>query len=128
MIQRLELQNWRAYDRLDLEFGPGATFVVASNGIGKTSLIMAAAWGIFGDIAGVKGADEIRVWRVGEAIHANIPRSVVKEPPVIDHRPGAHAPVPEKGRTARRRSWTPIAACTERSTASGLDWMSSVQW
>jgi DNA repair exonuclease SbcCD ATPase subunit len=60
MIGRLRLQNWRAYDSLDLELGPGATFVVASNGIGKTSLIMAAAWGIFGDIAGVKGADEIR--------------------------------------------------------------------
>jgi DNA repair exonuclease SbcCD ATPase subunit len=60
MIQRLELQNWRAYDRLDLELGPGATFVVASNGIGKTSLIMAAAWGIFGDTAGVEGANEIR--------------------------------------------------------------------
>jgi DNA repair exonuclease SbcCD ATPase subunit len=68
MIQRLQLQNWRAYDRLDLELGPGATFVVASNGIGKTSLIMAAAWGIFGDIAGVKGADEIR----GEAGSATV--------------------------------------------------------
>src|SRR5262249_58299962 len=68
MIQRLELQNWRAYDRLDLELGPGATFVVASNGTGKTSLIMAAAWGIFGDIAGVKGADEIR----GEAESATV--------------------------------------------------------
>jgi hypothetical protein len=43
------------------------------------------------------GADEIRVWRVGEVIHANIARSVVKEPPVIDHRPGIHAPVPERG-------------------------------
>jgi DNA repair exonuclease SbcCD ATPase subunit len=60
MIQRLELQNWRAYDHLDLELGPGATFLVASNGIGKTSLIMGAAWGIFGDIAGVRGVDEIR--------------------------------------------------------------------
>jgi DNA repair exonuclease SbcCD ATPase subunit len=60
MIQRLELQNWRAYDRLDFELGPGATFVVASNGIGKTSLVMGAAWGIFGDIAGVRGVDEIR--------------------------------------------------------------------
>jgi DNA repair exonuclease SbcCD ATPase subunit len=68
MIQRLQLQNWRAYDRLDLELGPGATFVVASNGIGKTSLIMAAAWGIFGDIAGVKGADEIR----GDAEQATV--------------------------------------------------------
>ena len=60
MIQRLRLQNWRAYDSLDVELGPGATFIVASNGIGKTSLIMAAAWGVFGDIAGVKGSDEIR--------------------------------------------------------------------
>src|SRR5262249_60945185 len=68
MIQRLELQNWRAYDRLDLELGPGATFVVASNGIGKTSLIMAAAWGIFGDVAGVEGANEIR----GEAETATV--------------------------------------------------------
>ncbi len=68
MIQRLELRNWRAYDRLDLELGPGATFVVASNGIGKTSLIMAAAWGIFGDMAGVKGVDEIR----GEAETATV--------------------------------------------------------
>jgi DNA repair exonuclease SbcCD ATPase subunit len=68
MIQRLQLQNWRAYDRLDLELGPGATFLVASNGIGKTSLIMAAAWGIFGDIAGVSGADEIR----GEAEQATV--------------------------------------------------------
>jgi DNA repair exonuclease SbcCD ATPase subunit len=68
MIQRLELQNWRAYDRLDLELGPGATFVVASNGIGKTSLIMAAAWGIFGDVAGVKGVEEIR----GQAERATV--------------------------------------------------------
>ncbi|MGH2759283.1 MAG: ATP-binding protein, partial [Actinomycetota bacterium] len=60
MIQRLRLRNWRAYDSLDVELGPGATFIVASNGIGKTSLIMAAAWGVFGDIAGVKGVDEIR--------------------------------------------------------------------
>lgn len=60
MIERLRLQNWRAYDNLDIELGPGATFIAASNGVGKTSLIMAAAWGVFGDIAGVTGADEIR--------------------------------------------------------------------
>ena len=28
---------------------------------------------------------EIRLWRVGHAIHANIPRSVVRQPTVIDH-------------------------------------------
>lgn len=36
--------------------------------------------------------EEIRVWRVGEAIHANIPRSVVKQPPIINHRPTAPSP------------------------------------
>ena len=68
MIRRLQLQHWRAYDRLDLELGPGATFIVASNGTGKTSLIMAAAWGIFGDIAGVTGVEEIR----GDAERATV--------------------------------------------------------
>ncbi len=60
MIRRLQLRNWRAYENLDLELGPGATFVVASNGIGKTSLIMGASWGLFGDAARVAAASEIR--------------------------------------------------------------------
>jgi DNA repair exonuclease SbcCD ATPase subunit len=60
MIRRLQLRNWRAYENLDLELGPGATFVVASNGIGKTSLIMGACWGLFGDAAQVNAANEIR--------------------------------------------------------------------
>ena len=60
MIRRLQLRNWRAYENLDLELGPGATFVVASNGIGKTSLIMGAGWGLFGDATRVDAANEIR--------------------------------------------------------------------
>lgn len=60
MIRRLRLRNWRAYENLDLELGPGATFVVASNGIGKTSLVMGAGWGLFGDAAHVDAAKEIR--------------------------------------------------------------------
>ena len=60
MIRRLQLRNWRAYENLDLELGPGATFVVASNGIGKTSLIMGASWGLFGDATPVNAAKEIR--------------------------------------------------------------------
>ncbi|MDQ3952690.1 MAG: AAA family ATPase [Actinomycetota bacterium] len=60
MIRRLLLRNWRAYENLDLELGPGATFVVASNGIGKTSLIMGAGWALFGDAAQVDAVKEIR--------------------------------------------------------------------
>src|SRR5918999_385513 len=60
MIRRLQLHNWRAYENLDLELGPGATFVVAANGIGKTSLIMGAAWGLFGEASGVDAVQQIR--------------------------------------------------------------------
>jgi DNA repair exonuclease SbcCD ATPase subunit len=60
MIRRLQLNNWRAYEKLDLELGPGATFVVAANGIGKTSLIMGAGWGLFGDASRVNAVEQIR--------------------------------------------------------------------
>ena len=49
MIERVELVGWRAYERLDLAFEPGTTFVIARNGVGKTSLIEALLWGFFGD-------------------------------------------------------------------------------
>jgi hypothetical protein len=32
---------------------------------------------------------EIRLWRVAHAVHANIPRSVVRQPSIIEHRPAA---------------------------------------
>jgi DNA repair exonuclease SbcCD ATPase subunit len=60
MIRRLRLRSWRAYEDLDLELGPGATFVVASNGIGKTSLIMGVSWGLFGDASQVDPVEQIR--------------------------------------------------------------------
>lgn len=60
MIRRLRLRSWRAYENLDLELGPGATFVVASNGIGKTSLIMGAGWGLFGEASRINAVDEVR--------------------------------------------------------------------
>ena len=49
MIRRLTLQNWRTYEDITLDLGPGTTFIVAPNGIGKTSLMEAAAWAVFGD-------------------------------------------------------------------------------
>ena len=93
MIRSLRLTNWRAYDKLDLELGPGATFVVASNGIGKTSLIMGAAWGLFGEASGVKGVDEIR----GDAAGATV-EVVLRLPSGIDA--AITRTVNPKGRTA----------------------------
>ena len=37
---------------------------------------------------------EIRLWRVAHAIHANIPRSVVRQPALIEHHPDGEVPPP----------------------------------
>jgi DNA repair exonuclease SbcCD ATPase subunit len=51
MIRRLTLRNWRNYEDITVKFEAGTTFVVASNGVGKTSLVEAARWALFGMIA-----------------------------------------------------------------------------
>jgi DNA repair exonuclease SbcCD ATPase subunit len=48
VIRRLTLQNWRAYENLELDFRPGATFVVAPNGVGKSSIVEGARFALFG--------------------------------------------------------------------------------
>ncbi len=60
MITRVLLRHWRGYEKLSLEFGPGLTFVIADNGVGKTSLVNGVAWAIFGDDSGVDGDAAIR--------------------------------------------------------------------
>lgn len=53
MIRHVHLRQWRSYDTLDLDFEPGTTFVVAPNGVGKTSLVLGLAWALFGEHARV---------------------------------------------------------------------------
>jgi DNA repair ATPase RecN len=68
MIRRLHVAGWRAFDRLSLDLQPGVTCVVAENGIGKTSLIEAASWGLYGALSGIDaraasrfGEEQVRV-------------------------------------------------------------------
>ncbi len=60
MIHRLLLQNWRSFERLDLSFESGTTFVVAPNGVGKSSLVLGLAWAVFGDHSNVDSKSCIR--------------------------------------------------------------------
>lgn len=48
MIRNIRLVNWRAYQELDLALTRPVTFFVAPNGVGKTSLVEAVRWGLFG--------------------------------------------------------------------------------
>jgi DNA repair exonuclease SbcCD ATPase subunit len=48
VIRRVSIANWRAYEQLELELSKPVTFIVAPNGVGKTSLFEAVRWAIFG--------------------------------------------------------------------------------
>lgn len=46
MITAVHLENWRAYKSFTLNLEPGTTFLVAPNGVGKTSFIEAVQWAL----------------------------------------------------------------------------------
>lgn len=60
MIGHLSLRHWRSYDTLDLDLGSGTTFVVAPNGVGKTSLVLGLAWALYGEHANIDPRSCIR--------------------------------------------------------------------
>jgi len=55
MITSMSVRNWKAYDELSVDLSQGTTFLVARNGVGKTSFIEAILWGLLG--SGASGID-----------------------------------------------------------------------
>jgi len=72
-IERLQLQDYRCFDSIDIDFHPRLTVLIASNGAGKTSILDAIAVG-FGPYVGAFdegvgahfGPEDIRLSRVRE--------------------------------------------------------------
>lgn len=54
MIDRVKMLNWRAYEKYEIQFEPGITFIMGANGIGKTSVLEAIAYALTGEPATVK--------------------------------------------------------------------------
>lgn len=75
MIRSVKLEGWKAFDYLEFEPSEGVTFVVARNGVGKSSLLQGIAWAVFGDRSGIN-AEVMR--RAG---HAHTSTSVVLDMP-----------------------------------------------
>jgi DNA repair exonuclease SbcCD ATPase subunit len=46
VITTVHLENWRAYKSFSIDLQPGTTFLVAPNGVGKTSFIEAVQWAL----------------------------------------------------------------------------------
>jgi DNA repair exonuclease SbcCD ATPase subunit len=59
VIRKLALTNWRNYEDVEIDLKDGTTFVVASNGVGKSSLVEAARFALFG-LASADAASPIR--------------------------------------------------------------------
>lgn len=73
MITHVQIRNWRNYEELDLDLRPGATFIVAANGVGKTSLVEAVRWAIFGLVNGGSSPHEaVRAGATDAAVEVTI--------------------------------------------------------
>ena len=65
-LHRLHLVNFRQHRDTDIEFGPGLTGIIGPNGTGKSTLLEAIAWAIYGMEAARGTRDSIR-WRRAKA-------------------------------------------------------------
>lgn len=102
MITRLQLRRWRSFDHVAVNFEPGTTFVVAPNGVGKTSLLLGLTWALFGERSHVDAAACVRLGHasaeatvtlaIGHGGHLTIARTVTTTGrTTVDYRDGEAA-------------------------------------
>ncbi len=68
LIREVHIKNWRSHAESKLAFGPGTNVIIGRNGAGKTSVLDAIYFGLFGALPGKKkyGAVLRRGTRSGE--------------------------------------------------------------
>jgi len=69
-LRRLRLVNFRQHAETELEFGPGITGIFGPNGSGKTTILEAIAWAIYG-VQAVRG-DKDSIRRLGAKGRASV--------------------------------------------------------
>src|SRR6266699_684323 len=80
-LLRLRLVNFRQHADTELEFGPGITGIIGPNGSGKTSILEAIAWALYG-VQAVRG-DKDSIRRLGAKGRAGVEAD-------LEFRLGAH--------------------------------------
>ncbi len=48
-LERLQLRNWRSFPECDLRLDQDVTVIIGQNGTGKTALLNAFVWGLYGE-------------------------------------------------------------------------------
>ena len=81
-LLRLRLVNFRQHADTELEFGPGITGIIGPNGSGKTTILEAIAWALYG-VQAVRG-DKDSIRRLGEyKVPVRLARDIVPQVTVI---------------------------------------------
>tara|TARA_Y100000031_G_C8243463_1_gene396851 strand:- start:198 stop:2492 length:2295 start_codon:yes stop_codon:yes gene_type:complete len=57
MIDKIKLTNWRKHKELELDFTKGSNIIIGRMGSGKTSILQAIAYGLFGTFSELKKRD-----------------------------------------------------------------------
>jgi DNA repair exonuclease SbcCD ATPase subunit len=78
VITAVHLENWRAYTSFSLDLEPGTTFLVAANGVGKTSFIDAVRWALDPDAKATKTLMRRRAKRTSVEVELIAGRSRVR--------------------------------------------------
>lgn len=65
-LNRLSLRNFKKYRRAEIEFQDGLTGIVGGNGAGKSTIVEAVAWALYGSKASTIKRDFIKNARAGE--------------------------------------------------------------
>ncbi len=71
-LNRLVMRNFKKFRRADLEFSDGLTGIVGSNGAGKSTIVEAIAWALYGNRASAIKRDFIRNCRARESDAVNV--------------------------------------------------------
>ena len=108
-LRRLHLVNFRQHADTELEFGPGITGIIGPNGSGKTTILEAIAWAIYG-LQAVRG-DKDSIRRLGAKGRATVEVE-------LEFHLGTH----EYPRDARPHDRSPLSGRTaDRELAQGRD-------
>ena len=57
---RLELANYRRFEEVEVEFPDGVLGIIGNNGAGKSSLVEAIAWALYGNDVARSSKEEIK--------------------------------------------------------------------
>src|SRR5258708_22793476 len=91
-LLRLRLVNFRQHADTELEFGPGITGIIGPNGSGKTTILEAIAWALYGVQAARGDKDSIR--RLGAKGRAGVEGGLEVRLAAPEHRVQRGLPTP----------------------------------